>query len=172
MGHTRSLYFTRLGRIAQTAGRTGLRCFRYFRGIARQMVGDLKTKEFVHGVKGLCAFCGNADARPALRILQLVSNRLAKTLHLLGARRVLRMNEHRRGKVSRRKQRYDMSEMRANRVTARGVLRVLGFHFDGAAVAIACGLSCGSSCCIPAKKQSANTAAALGAFVMLKALSL
>ena len=136
MGHTRSLYFTRLRRIAQTAGEMELRCFRYLRRIARQMVGDLKPKEFVHGMNGLHVFRRNADARPALRILQLVSNRLAKTLHLLGARRVLRMNEHRRGKVSRRKQRYDMSEMRANRVTARGVLRVVGFHFNGAAVAV------------------------------------
>ncbi len=44
MEHTRSLYFTRLRRIAQTAGEMELRCFRYLRGIARQMVGDLKTK--------------------------------------------------------------------------------------------------------------------------------
>src|ERR1051325_10673095 len=53
------------------------------------------------------------------------------------------MNQHRRGEVSGREHRHNVFKMRADFVPARGILRVVGFHFDGSAIRIEPEMMCG-----------------------------
>ena len=75
------------------------------------MVGDLEAQEFVNGEKRLGVFRSNVDARSFFRGLHLVFDHVAQRLHPLRARRVLRVNEHGRGKISCREHRYDVPKM-------------------------------------------------------------
>src|SRR5215471_12190338 len=116
--------------------RRGLVYVGHFRGIASLMIGNLKAQEFMHGAQRVRVLCSDADSRSFFARLQLVLNRLAQALHRFGSRRILRMNQHRRGKISARKHSYDMSKMRTDLVPVGRVLHIVGFYFNRPAVAI------------------------------------
>ncbi len=107
------------------------------------MVGDLKTQKLMHAFKRRGVPGRDAEERAAFRVLQFVLNGVTKPLHLLSAWWILLMNQHRRGKLSRRKHRCDVPEMSANVITAHGVLRVVGFGFNGAAIRVKPEMVCG-----------------------------
>src|SRR6266851_9219713 len=71
----------------------------------------------MHALKRLAVIGGDAEARPAFRALQIVLNGVVKPLHLFRPRRILLVNQHWRGKLSRLKQCCDVLEMRANGIT-------------------------------------------------------
>src|SRR6266852_159056 len=126
----------------------------------------------MHALKRLAVIGGDAEARPAFRALQIVLNGVAKPLHLFRPRQILLVNQHWRGKLSRRKQCCDVLEMRANGITAHGVLRVVGFGFNGAAIRVKPEMVCGlvvreSHPLIPALDNALMVLILLWSFVLL-----
>src|ERR1700716_4178970 len=103
MESARNPYFTRFLRNSQMTGYGALWCWGNFRRVTRLMVLDLKAQESMHGLQGLRVFGRDADARAARCVFQLILNLLSQLFHGFRSRRILRVDSHRRRKISFRK---------------------------------------------------------------------
>ena len=96
-------------------------------GIARFVVGDLKSEKVVHCLHGLRVFGGNENLPSALQNLEFVRDQLLEPLHDWNAGRHLVVNEHRGFKVAVRKHSGDVRQVLADLIAAfriHGVVRL------------------------------------------------
>src|SRR6266852_2597741 len=100
------------------------------------MIGNLEPQKRVDAPDRVCVPGGDPDARSAPGIFQLVLDRIAEFLHCFPSGRILRVDEHGRGKIARGEHLDDVREVRANFILGGDVLRGVRLHFDGATIGI------------------------------------
>ncbi len=100
------------------------------------MIGNLEPQKRVDAPDRVCVPGGDPDARSAPGIFQLVMDGIAEFLHCFRSGRILRVDEHGRGKIARGEHLDDVREVRANFILGGDVLRGVRLHFDGATIGI------------------------------------
>ncbi len=100
------------------------------------MIGNLEPQKRVDAPDRFRVPGGDSDARSAPGIFQLVLDGIAEFLHGFRSGRVLRVDEHGRGKIADGEHLDDVGEVRANLIPGCDVLPGVRLHFDGAAIGI------------------------------------
>ena len=98
------------------------------------MIFDLKAQEFVNRFYGFGVVCRDTYAPATLQLLELILDLHLQAPHRGHAWRRLRVDEHRRGEVAFGEFLGDMFQVPADLVTAGGVIGLVGFDLDHAAV--------------------------------------